>query len=65
MDRKSVLWAVHVAEIVAAQGAELVIPVDFVDVITLSSYAEIFEKLGTRLAAVLEVSRKDARGRGG
>jgi hypothetical protein len=30
VDRKSVSWAVHVAEIAAAQGAELVLPVDFV-----------------------------------
>jgi predicted ATP-grasp superfamily ATP-dependent carboligase/beta-phosphoglucomutase-like phosphatase (HAD superfamily) len=63
VDRKSVSWAVRVAEIAAAQGAELVIPVDFVDVVTFSSYAGVFEKLGTRLAApeanaVLEASRK-------
>ncbi|NAZ24818.1 MAG: hypothetical protein GU357_03545 [Thermofilum sp.] len=65
VDRKSISWAVHVAEIAAAQGAELVLPVDFVDVVTFSSYAGVFEKLGTRLVApeakaVLEASRKDS-----
>jgi predicted ATP-grasp superfamily ATP-dependent carboligase/beta-phosphoglucomutase-like phosphatase (HAD superfamily) len=65
VDRESASWAVHVAEIAAAQGADLVFPVDFMDVVTFSSRAKVFKRLGMKLAApetgaVLRVSRKDA-----
>jgi predicted ATP-grasp superfamily ATP-dependent carboligase/FMN phosphatase YigB (HAD superfamily) len=65
VDERSASWAVHVAEIAAAQGADLVFPVGFVDAVTFSSRAKVFKRLGVKLAApetgaVLRVSRKDA-----
>jgi predicted ATP-grasp superfamily ATP-dependent carboligase/beta-phosphoglucomutase-like phosphatase (HAD superfamily) len=65
VDEKSSSWAIHVAEVASTHGADLVLPVGFVDVVTFSSYLEVFDRLHVRLAApkasaVLKVSRKDA-----
>jgi len=63
-ERGHASWAVSVAGIAAAQGVDLVLPVDFVDAVTFSSRAEVFKRLGVKLAAsevsaVLKVSRKN------
>jgi beta-phosphoglucomutase-like phosphatase (HAD superfamily) len=64
VSRKSSLWAVRVAEVASTYGADLVIPVYFVDLVSFSSHSWVFDKLGVKLAApnindVLKASRKD------
>ena len=64
VNRESSVWANYVAEVASSHEADLVIPVDFVDIVTLSSHSEIFNRLGVKLAApkasaVLKVSKKD------
>jgi len=63
MNRESPPWAIHVAEAASTYGADLVIPIDFVDVVTFSSCQKIFDKYGVKLAApkinvLLKVSKK-------
>jgi predicted ATP-grasp superfamily ATP-dependent carboligase/FMN phosphatase YigB (HAD superfamily) len=64
VNRKSSLWALLVAKIASEHKAELVIPVDFIDIVTFSSHEEVFSKLNVRLAspsatAILKAARKD------
>jgi len=64
VDRESSSWAIYVAKASLEYGADLVIPVDFVDVVSFSTYSSLFDRLNIKLAApsidaVLRVSRKD------